>query len=462
MNNKIRAIGYSIRDSLRAQLWPIPAISVVFALILGTVIPDLDAVIDGSLPQWLDALVFSGDAGAARTVLDAVSSSLITVTSLTFSLTVVTLQLASSQFSPRLLRTFTGDIFVQVTLAIFLSTFTYSLTVLRSVRSEEESIAPFVPRIAVSISFFLAIASVFALVFFLAHITSQIRVETILEKVHSDAIVTAAASLKRLDAPETDDTPTPYGPLTPPPDTLTFVSWRSGFLLRIDQDILIELATSLDAYIRFDRIPGSYVVERTPIARIWREDPGSLSEEEQEQVESTLKTAVIFGAERTGTQDVGYGLRQLVDVVNKALSPGVNDPTTAMHGLGYISAFLSELAQYQLGPVAFADSEEITRVECARYDFGDYLEIAINQPRRYGGPDSFLARRILQLLRDLAWAVPSDHFEAVLGQLDRTRELLETETYDHTERSEQSDLVAEVERIIASRRREEAQSVDAL
>ena len=462
MKNRIRAIGYSIRDSLRAQLWPIPAIGVVLALILGTIIPNLDAAIDGSLPQWLDAIVFSGDAGAARTVLDAVSSSLITVTSLTFSLTVVTLQLASSQFSPRLLRTFTGDIFVQVTLAIFLSTFTYSLTVLRSVRSEEESVAAFVPRIAVSVSFFLAIASVLALVFFLAHVTSQIRVETILEKVHAAASATASDSLERLDAPKTDDTPTPVGPLTPPPDTLIVSSWRSGFLLRIDQDILLELATSLDAYIRFDRIPGSFVVERTPIARIWREGPGSFSDEEQEQIDSSLKAAMNFGAERTGTQDVGYGLRQLVDVVNKALSPGVNDPTTAVHGLGYISAFLSELAQYQLGPVVFADSKETVRVECARYGFGDYLEIAINQPRHYGGSDSFVARRVLQLLRDLAWAIPSDHFEAVLGQLDRTRELLETQTYDHTERSEQAELVAEVERIIASRRREEARSVDAL
>ena len=84
-----------------------------------------DACLDDGLPPWLTTLLFGGDAGAARTLLDAIASSLITVTSLTFSLTVVTLQLASSQFSPRLLRTFTSDIFVQATLAIFLSTFTY-------------------------------------------------------------------------------------------------------------------------------------------------------------------------------------------------------------------------------------------------------------------------------------------------------------------------------------------------
>lgn len=124
----------SVRDSLRAQLWPLPTVGVVVAVVAGIVLPRLDAHVDGGLPGWLNDLLFGGDPDAARTVLDAVASSLITVTSLTFSLTVVTLQLASSQFSPRLLRTFTRDLFVQATLALFLATFAYSLTVLRAVR----------------------------------------------------------------------------------------------------------------------------------------------------------------------------------------------------------------------------------------------------------------------------------------------------------------------------------------
>ena len=98
-----------MRDALRTQLWPVPTIAVVLAVALGVLLPRLDARIDGELPASVTTYLFGGGAGAARTVLDAIAGSLITVTALTFSLTIVTLQLASSQFSPRLLRTFTSD-----------------------------------------------------------------------------------------------------------------------------------------------------------------------------------------------------------------------------------------------------------------------------------------------------------------------------------------------------------------
>jgi len=144
----------------------------------------------------VSGVLFGGDADAVRSLLGAIASSLITVTALTFSLTVVTLQLASSQFSPRLLRTFTSDQFVQATLALFLATFTYALTVLRAVRSAGDSgQAEFFPKFAVTLAFLLAVASVLGLVLFLAHLTAQIRVETMLRNVHRDASRTMRAVL---------------------------------------------------------------------------------------------------------------------------------------------------------------------------------------------------------------------------------------------------------------------------
>ncbi|HSL36359.1 MAG TPA: DUF2254 family protein, partial [Arthrobacter sp.] len=115
-------------DALRTQLWPLPTAAVALAVALGTMLPALDAAVDGRLPDGISVLLFSGGPEAARAVLQAIAGSLITVTSLTFSLTVVTLQLASSQFSPRLLRTFTSDRFVHGTLALFLAAFAFSLT----------------------------------------------------------------------------------------------------------------------------------------------------------------------------------------------------------------------------------------------------------------------------------------------------------------------------------------------
>lgn len=159
-------------DGLFADaVWPIPVLAVVLAVFLGTALPTMDSAVDGELPDSVTVLLFSGGPEAARSVLQAISGSLITDTSLTFSLTVVTLQLASSQFSPRLLRTFTSDPFVHGTLALFLAAFAFALTVLRSVRGERNGTSPFVPETSVTVAFVLAIASVIALVLFLAHLT---------------------------------------------------------------------------------------------------------------------------------------------------------------------------------------------------------------------------------------------------------------------------------------------------
>ena len=185
----------AVREAFRTQLWPLPAAGTLLGLALGVALPRLDAHVDEDLSAGTTVYLFGGGPSAARELLGAVSGSLITVTSLTFSLTVVTLQLASSQFSPRLLRTFTRDRVVHVTLALFLTTFTYSLAVLRAVRDEDGEQAAFVPQISVTLAFVLGVASVLGLVIFLGHLAREIRVETMLRKVHRDATRTVARVL---------------------------------------------------------------------------------------------------------------------------------------------------------------------------------------------------------------------------------------------------------------------------
>ena len=185
----------SLRDEARTRLWPLPLLAVLAAVALGIGLPRMDAALDDRLPAALTVYLFGGGAGAARTVLTAIATSLITVTSLTFSLTVVTLQLASSQYSPRLLRTFTRDRFVHGTLALFLGSFVYALTVLRTVRTADSGGDPFVPQLSVTVAYVLMVASVVGLVMFLAHLAREIRVETILATVHAEASDTIARVL---------------------------------------------------------------------------------------------------------------------------------------------------------------------------------------------------------------------------------------------------------------------------
>ncbi len=412
----------SARDAVRTQLWPLPLLGVVVAALAGALLPLVDSDWGQGAPAWLSAALFDGDAGAARTLLNAIATSLITVTSLTFSLTVVTLQLASSQFSPRLLRTFTSDIFVQATLAVFVSTFTYALTVLRAVRSGDDS---GVPRISVTVAFVLGIASVLALVLFLAHLARQIRVETMLRDVHQDA----SATLQIVTTPRDDAHPRPPIP-TPPDDAVSLTAPASGFLTSIDEAELRSAATEADAYLVIDCYPGSSLVEGVPIGRAWSEHT-PLDDEAVEQLRRAVGRAIRTGYERTAAQDIGYGLRQLSDVANKALSPGINDPTTAIHALGHISALLCQLAGRDLGPTLLHDDDDRVRVVLNQPDLTDLLDLAITQPRHYGSSDPQVMMRLFRLLEELAYHL--DDATPVRAQRDRLRATVAQSDFDSTE-----------------------------
>ena len=260
----------TIRDAFRTRLWPIPTIAVVFALLLGLTLPELDSAIDDDLPSRMSGWLFGGDADAARSLLGAIASSLITVTALTFSLTVVTLQLASSQFSPRLLRTFTRDRFVQMTLALFLATFTYALTVLRAVRGSGGGGVELVPKVAVTLAFVLAVASVLGLVLFLAHLTEQIRVETMLRNVHHEAVTTMHSVLAKRDSASGARAAAPR----PPPNAVPLLVEDDGFLTWVDQDGLLTIALEEEAVLSLGVHPGAFLVQGTPpgkcvVDRIW-------------------------------------------------------------------------------------------------------------------------------------------------------------------------------------------------
>ncbi|HEX4017562.1 MAG TPA: DUF2254 domain-containing protein [Frankiaceae bacterium] len=429
-------------DALRTQLWPIPAAGVALAVALGVGLTRLDSRIDRRLPNGLTDYLFTGGADAARSVLGAIAGSLITVTSLTFSLTVVTLQLASSQFSPRLLRTFSRDRFVHVTLGLFLATFVYALTVLRTVRSSGGGRALFVPQLSVTVAYLLALASVLFLVLFLAHLARQIRVETMLRNVHTEAEQTAAVMLvPRGDGD--DEGPPPR----PPPNARPVLAKASGFLTSIDELELLAAAEATRAVIQVDRMPGSLVVEGTPVAFVWVL-PGAepLSDGQFETVNSRTGEAVHMGFERTAAQDVAFALRQLTDVANKALSPGINDPTTAVHALGHSSALLCALTRYQLGDRLLRDPAGGVRVVLRRPNLPALLELAMGQPRRYGAADPDVLCALFWLLRALAWcsAVPV-HRDAVAAQLRRLHATVDEQAFDADERSRLSDCSAEVQ-----------------
>lgn len=417
----MRMSASEIWDSLRTQLWPVPLAAVVGALALGQYLPYLDKQLEDHLSDAVSGLLFGGGPEAAQLLMQTIAGSLVTVTSLTFSLTVVTLQLASSQFSPRLLRTFSRDRFVHMTLAMFLATFVFSLTVLRSIRSETSDGEGFVPKISVTVASGLTVASVVALVFFLAHLARQIRVETMMRDVHREADRTIGRIFPDGGSDAEPDRTHPEG-------RATFVeSPVSAFLVAVDADAAVAAAVQSDAFVVIDATPGASLIAGVPFARAWSAEGGVIDDRSRSELEAGIQASLSTGFERTAAQDAGFGLQQLLDVASRALSPGVNDPTTAVHALGHISAVLCTLVSRHTGPKLHTDDAGRPRVLISHPSFEDLLDQVMTQMIRYALDDPRTAGRLVQMLRELCWvAAAGPRSVAIRQQLAPLRSAIAT------------------------------------
>ncbi|WP_431990835.1 DUF2254 domain-containing protein [Streptomyces albogriseolus] len=443
-----------MRDTLRVQLWPLPTLGLILAVVAGVGLPRLDGRIRHDMPPWLADYLFGGSADAARSVLAAIAGSLVTVTALTFSLTVVTLQLASSQFSPRLLRTFTADRYVQTTLALFLATFTYALTVLRTVRTGEDGRTAFVPQLSVTVAFLLTLASLLALVLFLSHLAREIRIETMMSSVHSAADRTLHRLLtKRRDTPgrgsSTEDPPAALP--DPPAHALTLTADASGFLTSVDEEALVKAAVEANALVLIDRLPGSSLIAGTPVGAAWPRAEGPFSPAVRTRLADAVSEAVRTGPERTDLQDVAFGLRQLTDIAAKALSPGINDPTTAVHALSHSAALLCEMVRQDLGPRLLRDDDKQVRAVLRRPDLRDLLDLAVSQPLRYGAAEPAVLTRIAMLLRELSWCSAPDQHPPIAAALARLRSTIDAQNFQATEHMRLTELIALVDEALAGR-----------
>ncbi|MSW63708.1 MAG: DUF2254 domain-containing protein [Actinobacteria bacterium] len=387
----------------RGSLWPIPMVGVVLAIGLGIALPALDELLEGEDGRSPLTFAFGGGASAARDVLAAISGSLISVTGLVFSLTVVALQLSSSQYSPRVLQTFVTDRVVQLTLGQLVLTFVYALTVLRTVRTEDGGTTgtAFVPRLSITVAYLLTLGAVVALLLFLGHLARSLRVETMLRDVHDEAMRTYDEELGA-----DPDGPAPVLP-TGPATRLAVGS--SGFLVDLDDEAVARAAADCDAVVLLEPRIGDSVVAGVPVAHVWAPAGTDL-----DPVRAALGRHLHLTFERTVDRDVSYSLRKVVDIVARALSPGTNDPTTAVHGLGHVSALLGDLAHRPLGPAVTRDADGGTRLVVPQWSLPALLQLGLEEPLQYAEGSPAVLRRVAGVLRELAWRAPSGSLDAEL------------------------------------------------
>jgi uncharacterized membrane protein len=378
-------------DHLRSALWVLPTVSVVFFLVAGAALSHV-SISDDSPWRWL---VFQGTPEDARQMLIVVSSTMITVTGLVFALTIIALQIASGQYSPRLLRNFMRDRGTQFVLSIFVGAFAYSMAGLHTVGVQNPDEAAFMPRLAVSGSLGLALASLGVLIYFIHHLSSSIQIDTIMSMiVHETLEVIDDLYPDQIGYPESEDRCP-----DPPAWAVPLSSDRSGYIQEIAPEALIEVATRQDLVIRFVKMVGHHIVAGTPIAWVWHRSVDHRPSEPE--LQEAIRNSVHIGFERTMLQDVSFGVRRLVDIGNKALSSAINDPYTATQAVHHLSVVLCVLARRRLGDQLSCDAQGTVRVAIPFPGFADYLQLGTGQIRRFGAKEPAVARGLIQLLKNV-------------------------------------------------------------
>nr|WP_275586361.1 DUF2254 domain-containing protein [Geodermatophilus normandii] len=422
---------------MRGALWPIPVLAVVVAVGIGIGLPAVDELLEDRDAGHPLTFVFGGGPSAARDLLAAIAGSLISVTGLIFSLTVVAFQLGSSQYSPRLLQTFATDRVVQLTLAQLTATFVYALTVLRTVRTEgaTETETAFVPRLSITVAYALTLGSVLAVVLFLGHLARALRVETMLRDVHEEAGAT-------LDRELPDDLEHPEPVRLPSGPGMPIESTSSGFVVDLDEERLVSAGADADVVVLLAARIGDSVVTGTPLAHAWARD--GVRVPDTAALQEALGRSVRLDFERSPARDVAYSLRKVVDITVRALSPGINDPTTAVHALSHASALLGDLVRRPLGPDCRVDEEGVVRLVVPQWTPGDLVDLVLEEPLHYSSGQPAVLRRIAALLREVAWRAPRGVVDDALR--DRLRHVV--------------DLAAESTRITAPERRSWEEALD--
>ena len=393
-------------DFHRATLWFLPALAVLMALALGSLLTRLEVDDASSLRD----LVFRGDVGEARELLTVIAGTMITVTGLVFVLTVVALQIASTQFSPRLLRTFMRDRGTQVVLSTFVATFAYSLAGLHNVGRVTSSGELFLPRLAVSGALVLAFTSVGMLVFYIQHISNSIRIDTIMQRVEDRTL----AALNELHPRGAKRPAAPTALPEPPPDALILTAARSGYVQDYYTEVLLQRAVAHNAAIALDHPIGHHVVEGRPVARVW-----SLDQAVPLRTDVWTKVGIVIKSERVIERDVAFGIRQLVDIAIKAIGPSINDPYTATQAVQHLSVILVELTNRNLSDQELADPGGIARVFVPVSGFDTYLQLVCSHVRQEAAGRPRVMVALLRLLEDVA-ATTDDpiHRRAIYRQID--------------------------------------------
>lgn len=404
-------------EGLHSSFWFLPTCLVLAAGLLGILLVEIDYRLDVD-PKEEAPRIFAISAEGAQGLLQAIATSMITVAGVIFSITILILNEASNQYSPRILRNFVRDRRNQVVLGVFLAVFVYCIVVLRAIHDTDEE--TFVPPISVLAGIFLALVGIGFVIFFIHHIAYSIQASTILQRIVNETLDEINELYPdELGAGMDESSFRLPTELEEGPDWRPLNAGKSGYLEVTRGRALLKFAEDHDTVLRLEYKIGEFVVEGTPLVSVYgKEAPSGEAAEE-------LLQSISISAYRTIEQDASFGIRQLVDVSLKALSPSMNDTTTAIMCIDHLTVILTRLVQRKIES-PFRLKNKRLRLIVNRPDFDDLLNDCTEQIRQNAGGNVATLNHLIHML---ATAVPlttdRSRLRAIEGQLDLLRQTVE-------------------------------------
>ncbi|HTU73590.1 MAG TPA: DUF2254 domain-containing protein [Trebonia sp.] len=420
-------------EALRTNMWLIPAIESVVAVALFAVTVSIDqAASHGNLqlPSW----VISGSPDAARQILSSLAGSIITVVGVVFSVMIVALTLASQQFGPRMLRTFIRDRGSQVTLGTFVATFFYTMLTLISIGST------FVPHLSVTVALGLTAIDLGVLIYFIHHIATAIQLPTVIASIAHEL----ARAIEAEAAPAARGTTLVHGPSAEVVQARMGLSGRvlvapaGGYLRFVRNATLVRIAAEFDAVIRLHHRPGHFITKGHPMATVW-------PPEAADKIGRRLETVHITGPLRTLSQDIAFGIDQLVEIAIRALSPAVNDTFTALTCLDWLGDSLCKIAvEWHPEPYHLDDLGTI-RLITVPVSYERLVQRSFEKIRQASeGMPAVLIRQLDTLYKVMA-AAPADRSEVLL---DQAAMIVRVSERSVPEQADQDDISARYEALL--------------
>lgn len=378
-------------SELKSTFWFIPVIIILSSILLATGLIYIDGRMNFS-QDGLSRLFLVHSSNSARSILSTISGAMMGVAGTVFSITLVALTLASSQFGPRLIKNFMYVRLNQVVLGAYVSTYLYCLLVLNVVRDGNDY--TFVPSLSILVAIIAAVANIILLIIFIHSIAISIQADEVISDI-SDFISNQVESLfpeKMGEDIESEVTIDLSAATSAYQKRVPVYSPKSGYLQYIDSEALIDLITKNDSLLELNFRPGKHLVKGVEIGLLYTDHNWKKDELEN------IFTQFIIGKTKTSQQDLEFSIHQLVEIASRALSPGINDPYTAIACIDSLTVTMSNLAQARFPSKYRFDDEGSLRIIADTLDFEGVLDAAFNQIRQFSGGSSAVIIRLMEAL----------------------------------------------------------------